>query len=240
MALWPVVGPGWRGCRYGTGSGDAASPWLDLTVVSNCSVCCGATQDYLRNSTNTTRHKAEVACSTTGCVEMCIELARGFNQTGFALMLEIMPAHETISQHGFEFANTARQAIREATDDDITAGYLAGMAVTGLELIERVYDSFPMIIGYISGVVLVLMIVSFRSVVIAVKAVISIALTLSITYGSAALVWQWGYLEWTGYRGFSQTGALCWVPPILCICMLVGLGLDYHVFLLSRVVEYRR
>lgn len=31
----------------------------------------------------------------------------------------------------------------------------------------------------------------------------------------------------------------CRIPPVLCFPILVGLGLDYHIFLLARVVEYR-
>ena len=48
-----------------------------------------------------------------------------------------------------------------------------------------------------------------------------------------------GALEFLGFYGLRSTGGLCWIPPVLCFCMLVGLGLDYHVFLLSRVVEFR-
>ncbi len=33
---------------------------------------------------------------------------------------------------------------------------------------------------------------------------------------------------------------VCWVPPVLSFSILVGFGLDYHIFLLSRIVEFRR
>ena len=69
--------------------------------------------------------------------------------------------------------------------------------------------------------VFVLMLIAFRSVVIAIKAVISIALTQSIVYGMATCVYQYGVLNWTGFFGLQSTGGLCWVPPVLSFCISV-------------------
>ena len=73
----------------------------------------------------------------------------------------------------------------------------------------------------IAGMVFVLMLIAFRSVVIAIKAVISIALTQSIVYGMATCVYQYGVLNWTGFFGLQSTGGLCWVPPVLSFCISV-------------------
>lgn len=59
-------------------------------------------------------------------------------------------------------------------------------------------------------------------------------------YGLATLVYQYGILDFTTFYGFKSTDGLCWIPFVLAFAVLVGLGLDYHIFLLSRVVEFRK
>lgn len=41
-------------------------------------------------------------------------------------------------------------------------------------------------------------------------------------------------------RCLSRTDAVCWLPPVMCFSIIVGLGLDYDVFLTARVFEYRQ
>ena len=52
-------------------------------------------------------------------------------------------------------------------------------------------------------------------------------------------MYQNGIFEGLHTAALSNSGGLCWVPPVLCFSLLVGLGLDYHIFLLNRVMEYR-
>jgi uncharacterized membrane protein YdfJ with MMPL/SSD domain len=53
-------------------------------------------------------------------------------------------------------------------------------------------------------------------------------------YGLGVLVFEQGLLFW------KKVEALYWLAPVMSFSILVGLGLDYDVFLFSRVVEYRR
>jgi hypothetical protein len=59
-------------------------------------------------------------------------------------------------------------------------------------------------------------------------------------YGCTRYVYQNGVLSGLNFRGTHSTGGLCWIPPVLTFPMLIGFGLDYHIFLLSRVVEFRK
>ena len=107
-----------------------------------------------------------------------------------------------------------------------------------IDLMKVVYKAFPLSVGYVAAVVLILMGVSFGSVVIALKAVLSIGLTLSIVYGLTTAVYQNGLFAGLHTAALASSGGLCWIPPVLCFSLLVGLGLDYHIFLLNRVMEY--
>ena len=79
------------------------------------------------------------------------------------------------------------------------------------------------------------MLVSFRSVVIAVKAVVLNLLSVGAAYGILVLVFQHGWGK--GLLGFEFTGGIDPFLPILLFVILFGLSMDYHVFILSRVRE---
>jgi uncharacterized membrane protein YdfJ with MMPL/SSD domain len=79
--------------------------------------------------------------------------------------------------------------------------------------------------------------VVFRSVLIPIRTVLTIALTLSFVYGAATLVYVHGILAWTHFPGFEAPGAIIWMPPLVSFALCVGLALDYDVFLLVRIKE---
>ena len=75
----------------------------------------------------------------------------------------------------------------------------------------------------------------FRSIVVAVKAVIMNVLAVGAAYGILVLVFQEGFLA--GTFGFQESPIIeAWIPLFL-FTILFGLSMDYHVFLLSRVRE---
>ena len=93
----------------------------------------------------------------------------------------------------------------------------------------------PLVFGFVLLLAFVLMLVSFRSVVIAVKAVVLNLLSVGAAYGILVLVFQHGWGK--GLLGFEFTGGIDPFLPILLFVILFGLSMDYHVFILSRVRE---
>ena len=104
---------------------------------------------------------------------------------------------------------------------------------------QGVYDQFPTIIVLTLVVVFVLIGSAFRSVIAPLRSVATICITLSAVYGMAVLVYQHGLLSWLNMRCLSEQGNIAWLPPVMCFSIVLGLGLDYDVFLCSRVYEYR-
>ena len=80
-----------------------------------------------------------------------------------------------------------------------------------------------------------LMLVAFRSPVIAAKAIVLNLLSVGAAYGVLVLVFQHGY--GSGLLGFTSTNGIDPVVPLLLFVILFGLSMDYHVFLLSRIRE---
>jgi RND superfamily putative drug exporter len=93
----------------------------------------------------------------------------------------------------------------------------------------------PLVVAFVLALAFVLLLVTFRSVVIAVKAIVLNLLSVAAAYGFLVAVFQWGWGE--SLLGFHSTGGVtAWVPLFLFV-VLFGLSMDYHVFILSRVRE---
>jgi RND superfamily putative drug exporter len=87
------------------------------------------------------------------------------------------------------------------------------------------------------GLAFLLMLVTFRSIVIPIKAIVLNLLSVGAAYGVLVLVFQQGHGE--SLLGFTSNGGVSnWLPLFLFV-VLFGLSMDYHVFILSRVRELR-
>jgi uncharacterized membrane protein YdfJ with MMPL/SSD domain len=80
-----------------------------------------------------------------------------------------------------------------------------------------------------------LMLVAFRSVVVAAKAIVLNLLSVAAAYGVLVLVFQHGY--GAGLLGVDSVNGIDAVVPLLLFVILFGLSMDYHVFILSRIRE---
>jgi RND superfamily putative drug exporter len=78
---------------------------------------------------------------------------------------------------------------------------------------------------------------SFRSVVVAVKAIVLNLLSVAAAYGVIVASFQWGWGE--ALLGFESNGVVAAWLPLFLFVILFGLSMDYHVFILSRVRELR-
>src|SRR3954471_6299487 len=93
----------------------------------------------------------------------------------------------------------------------------------------------PIVFGFVLIFAFVLMLVTFRSVVIAAKAIVLNLLSVGAAYGVLVAVFQWGWGE--NLLGFTSNGGIASWLPIFMFVILFGLSMDYHVFILSRVRE---
>jgi uncharacterized membrane protein YdfJ with MMPL/SSD domain len=93
----------------------------------------------------------------------------------------------------------------------------------------------PLVFAFVLGLAFVLLLLTFRSIVIPVKAIVLNLLSVGAAYGVLVLVFQKGNLE--SLLGFTSIGGVtAWLPLFLFV-ILFGLSMDYHVLILSRVRE---
>jgi len=95
--------------------------------------------------------------------------------------------------------------------------------------------SAPIVFGFVLVFAFLLLLVSFRSVVIAAKAIVLNLLSVGAAYGVLVATFQWGWGE--GLLNFNSNGGVAYWLPIFMFVILFGLSMDYHVFILSRVRE---
>jgi uncharacterized membrane protein YdfJ with MMPL/SSD domain len=113
--------------------------------------------------------------------------------------------------------------------------YLTGPNAANVSFTNLIGERLPWLIGVVVALSLGLLLVVFRSVVIAVKAALMNLLSVCAAYGVLTAVTQWG---WLGHVfGFPEkTPVTTWVPVFLFV-ILFGLSMDYEVFLLSKIRE---
>jgi RND superfamily putative drug exporter len=94
---------------------------------------------------------------------------------------------------------------------------------------------FVYVFAFVLGLAFLLLLVTFRSIVIPIKAILLNLLSVGAAYGVLVWIFQDGHLQGLlGYR--SNGGVVSWLPLFL-FTVLFGLSMDYHVFILSRVKE---
>jgi uncharacterized membrane protein YdfJ with MMPL/SSD domain len=135
-------------------------------------------------------------------------------------------------------------AVNELRDDIIpaTVGGVEGTTVnvTGdaagsEDFANKLNSRLPLIFAFVFGLAFLLLLVTFRSIVIPIKAIVLNLLSVGAAYGVLVLVFQKGNLE--SLLGFTSNGGVTnWLPLFLFV-VLFGLSMDYHVFILSRVKE---
>jgi RND superfamily putative drug exporter len=142
---------------------------------------------------------------------------------------------DTVSNDALE---TLRTEILPAT-----IGKVAGVeyAVTGdtaasTDWNEKMKSSAPIVFIFVLSFAFLLLLVSFRSIVIPIKAIVMNLLSVGAAYGLLVAIFQWGW--GSSLLDFQKNGGIAsWLPMFLFV-ILFGLSMDYHVFILSRVKEY--
>jgi uncharacterized membrane protein YdfJ with MMPL/SSD domain len=93
----------------------------------------------------------------------------------------------------------------------------------------------PIVFAFVLAMAFLLLMVTFRSIVIPIKAIVLNLLSVGAAYGVLVLVFQNGVGQ--SLLGFDSTGTIVsWLPMFLFV-ILFGLSMDYHVFILSRIRE---
>jgi uncharacterized membrane protein YdfJ with MMPL/SSD domain len=96
-------------------------------------------------------------------------------------------------------------------------------------------STLPLVFGFVLTFGFLLLLASFRSLVIAAKAVALNLLSVAAAYGVVVAVFQFGWGK--NLLNFTGNGSVAPWLPLFMFVILFGLSMDYHVFILSRIRE---
>ncbi len=142
---------------------------------------------------------------------------------------------DTVSNEALE---TMRNEILPATVGRVSGVEYAvtGETASSKDWNDSMKSSAPIVFLFVLSFAFVLLLLSFRSIVIPIKAILMNLLSVAAAYGLLVAIFQWGW--GSNVLDFQRNGGIAsWLPMFLFV-ILFGLSMDYHVFILSRVKEY--
>ena len=116
-----------------------------------------------------------------------------------------------------------------------TKALVAGATAGAKDFNDSMKSHLPAVFAFVLTMTFLLLLITFRSIVIPLTAIVLNLLSVGAAYGVLALVFQHSWAE--GLLGFKSTGAITSWLPLFLFVILFGLSMDYHVFILSRVRE---
>ena len=179
--------------------------------------------------------RLEALAARTGVAHPPFAVGLGLDRHSVALGLPLT---------GFGDNAASRNAVKTLRNVLVpeTLGRVSGArtAVTGdtaedLDFTNQMRHGVPYVIAFVLALAFVLLLVSFRSIVVPIKAIVLNLLSVGASYGVLVLVFQHHWAQ--GVLGFRSDGAIISWLPLFLFVVLFGLSMDYHVFILSRVRE---
>ena len=122
-----------------------------------------------------------------------------------------------------------------ATKGTGTDVHVGGATAAAIDLNASIADRLVLLIGGVIVVSMLLLLMAFRSVVIAVTAAVMNLLSVAATYGVVALFLEGGWAS--KLIGIDTATPMAAFVPVIMFALLFGLSMDYEVFLISRVRE---
>jgi RND superfamily putative drug exporter len=162
-----------------------------------------------------------------------VQLAVVGDDSADLAVLDVLPDDETVDSSGSKVVDSVRQAVEGATRGPVG---VTGAGATVEDYFSAVYDKFPYVLALIAAITFVLLVRTFRSVLLPVKAVVLNLVSLAAVFGAVVFFWQTGHGSELVFN-VSGTGAITFWLPVLIFAFLFGLSMDYEVFILARMRE---
>jgi RND superfamily putative drug exporter len=188
-------------------------------------------QMLVHGGTGPAREASEAATATPGVYTALAPETSSFRR-GEDSMISVIPEAEGNTAQGEALIPRLRARMAGVSG----AVEVGGNTASNVDFDNAVYGNFWLMLLLIGGLTFLLLARSFRSVVLALKAVVMNLLSLGAAYGFLALFWQQGHGSSLIY-GVPAVGAIKDWVPIIVFAFLFGLSMDYEVFVLSRIRE---
>jgi len=177
---------------------------------------------------------AESTAATSGTAEPVQIVTSDDRRT---TMLTLVSASDPESDVALDHLLELRETLLPDALDGVPGAevFVGGQTAADHDYDKNMTSKLPMVVGFVLLFNLVVMSLTFRSIVIGVVTLLMNLLSTGAAFGVLVLVFQNSWAD--GLLGYTSTGTIIsWVPLFLFV-ILIGLSMDYHVFVLHRVYE---
>jgi len=138
----------------------------------------------------------------------------------------------------YDVVHELREEVLPATIGQVDGveTYVTGQSAGEADMLDLLSSATPIVFGFVLAMSFILLTLAFRSLVVPLQAIIYNLLSVGATWGVIVLVFSKGFMR--DLLGYNASPVIESWAPILLFCILFGLSMDYHVFLLSRIREH--
>jgi uncharacterized membrane protein YdfJ with MMPL/SSD domain len=183
---------------------------------------------------------ADLRAQADGNLQLLVGTAIEYSEDGTVALLSIPTEGSGNDEQSTDALNVVRDELVPATVGRVDGATVnvSGSAAQSQDFRDMVIDRLPLVFAFVFSLAFLLMLFTFRSIVIPIKAIVLNLLSVGAAYGILVLVFQEGWGE--GLLGFTSNGGVTSWLPLFLFVILFGLSMDYHIFILSRVREAYR
>jgi len=162
-----------------------------------------------------------------------VQLAVVGTAQGDSAVVDVLPTEATLDSDASSVVDDIRAAVENSVNGDVG---ITGLGPTIEDYFSAVYDKIPYVLTLISLITFVLLVRTFRSLLLPLKAVMLNLISMAAVFGSIVFFWQLGHGS-DAIFNVSPTGAINFWLPVVIFAFLFGLSMDYEVFILARMRE---
>jgi RND superfamily putative drug exporter len=162
----------------------------------------------------------------------------GWSRDGLTV-IEAFPASDPATSESYDTIGNLHDTVLPGLEDRLGGGAqlrVAGDAPQSRDFSRAVYGNFPYVLLFVVILTYVLLARAFRSLVLALKAVILNLISLAAAYGIVVFIFQQGHGSETLFNVPATGVVISWIP-LMIFAFLFGISMDYEVFMLTRIRE---
>merc|ERR1712151_340795 len=160
------------------------------------------------------------------------------NKAGNAVRAHVMADFPLGSKGGIDFTKGVRKSLDQPWRK--AEVWLAEGDSKDADMLDAIAEWSGLICGATMMVILVLVGILYHSIVIPLRGIVTILVTQIVGFAILTAVYCHGYFSGLGIDAFKGIGGVNFLVPPMTFVIVLGLSLDYDVFLIGRIVEYRK
>lgn len=118
--------------------------------------------------------------------------------------------------------------------------YIYGRTTEYVDNIRFLYRTFPLILTITITITFCVVGFVFKNFFLPIRLFLTIALPMTLIFGFCVLIYNKGAFDDMHIAALKKTKGLNWMIPLMSLTLLLGLALDYDIFLYARIDEYMK